>query len=84
MKRGLAYWRRYEATGKSRAAEEFSPKRTLPEPEANGGGRRRRRRPLEAHPVARRGLVRWWSCAGARASLGGAIYSRPEAVAVNG
>ena len=40
--------------------------------------------PLEALPVARWGLVRWWSCAGGESELGGAIYSRPEAVAVNG
>ena len=39
LKWGLAFWRWYEATGESRAAEEFSPKRTLPEPEADGGGR---------------------------------------------
>ena len=41
---GLTYWRWYEATGESRAAEEFSPERTLPEPEADGGGRSRRRK----------------------------------------
>ena len=39
LKWGLAYWRWYEATGESRAAEEFSPERTLLEPEADGGGR---------------------------------------------
>ena len=36
---GLTYWRWYEATGESRAAEEFSPERTLSEPESDGGGR---------------------------------------------
>ena len=50
LKRGLAYWRRYETTGKSRAAEEFSPKRMLSEPEADGGGRSRRRKAPQGSP----------------------------------
>ena len=44
LKWGLASWWWYEATGKSRATEEFSPERTLPEPEADGGGRSRGRK----------------------------------------
>ena len=50
LKWGLAYWRWYGAMGKSRAAEEFSPKRMLPEPEADGGGRSRRRKAPRGSP----------------------------------
>ena len=35
-------------------------------------------RPLEALPVARRGLVRWWSRAGARASSGVLYIAGPS------
>ena len=35
---------------KSRAAEEFSPKRMLPEPEADGGGRSQRRKAPRGSP----------------------------------
>ena len=84
MKWGLTYWRWYEATGESRAAEEFSPERMMPEPKADGGGWSRGRRAPRALLVAGRGLVRWWSRAGGESRLGGAIYSRPESVAVNG
>ena len=78
MKWGLAYWRWYGATGKSRAVEEFSPKRMLPELEVDGVAGVEEERPLEALPVARRGLVRWWSCAGARASSGVLFIAGPR------
>jgi len=41
---GLTYWRWYEATGESRAAEEFSLERTFLEPEADEGDRSRGRK----------------------------------------
>ena len=50
LKWGLAYWRWYGAMSKSRAAEEFSPKRMLPEPEADGGGQSRRRKAPRGSP----------------------------------
>ena len=81
---GLDSGRCQGATLESWAAEEFSPERTLLEPEADGVGRSWGRRAL-------RGYSRGWArsremveVCGLKNELGGALYSRPEAVAVNG
>ena len=68
---GLVSWWCHEPTGKSRAVEEFSPKRTLPEPEADGGGRSRTREAPGGPPSGEAGSSEVVELCGGESKLGG-------------
>ena len=81
---GLAYWVIEEAIGEIWAPGTASPERIEVEAEAERGGRSRGRRAPRGSPSGWAGSSEVVESCGGESGLGGAIYSRPESVAVNG
>ena len=67
-----------------RASETASPERIEMEAEAERGGRSQGRRAPRGSPSGWAGFSDVVESCGGESGLGGAIYSRPESVAVNG
>ena len=72
------------AADEVRAPETASPERIVVEAEAEHGGRSRGGRAPWGSPSGWAGAVEVVESPGGESRLGGAIYSRPESVAVNG
>ena len=72
------------AADEVRAPETASPERIKVEYEAERGGRSRGRRAPRGSPSGWAGSSEVVVSCGGESRLGGAIYSRPESVAVNG
>ena len=68
----------------ARVSETASPERIEVEAEAERGGRSRGRRAPRGSPSGWAGSIEVVESFGGESRLGGAIYSRPESVAVNG
>ena len=67
-----------------RTSETASPERIKVEAEVERGGRSRGRRAPRGSPSGWAGSSEVVESCGGESRLGGAIYSRPESVAVNG